>query len=225
MILRASKPETILIDGDAGKIECVFESVPGANSFAVVCHPHPLYGGTMDNKVVHTVCRALHRLGVSTVRFNFRGVGQSLGEHDEGRGETDDAVTVIDWAAEKMKSVGGSEAVTENLWLAGFSFGAWIAVRAAAQRSCRQLITVAPPVQRFAIRDEPQPQCPWLIVQGSADELVDSNAVVAWINELQPGPELVLLPDVDHFFHGELSRLRDTLVSNLVEQSVDATVT
>ncbi len=213
------------MDGGAGKIECVVEAVPGAEGkrYAVVCHPHPLFGGTMDNKVVHTLSRALHRLGVSTVRFNFRGVGQSTGEHDKGIGETDDAVTVVDWAKERFRNdAANSDAAADNLWLAGFSFGAWIAVRTAHQRACRQLVTIAPPVRRFAIREEQQPDCPWLIVQGMADELVDSDAVVEWVNELQPGPELVLLPDVDHFFHGALTQLRDTLTANLSSQPVHA---
>ncbi|NNF52227.1 MAG: alpha/beta hydrolase [Gammaproteobacteria bacterium] len=219
MALRAGKPEKIFLNGEAGRIECVLEEVadPSANkgSVAVVCHPHPLFGGTMDNKVVHTLSRAFHRLGVSTLRFNFRGVGDSDGEHDEGRGETDDAVAVADWAMQRFGGSVTQEATAKRLWLAGFSFGAWIAVRAAARRRCAQLVTIAPPVQRFAIRDEAQPDCPWLIVQGSADELVDSDAVLEWVNELGPGPEFVLLPDVDHFFHGALTDLRDTLLANL----------
>ncbi len=212
---RADRSERVLIEGPVGQIECLVEEItgPGGDVVAVICHPHPLFGGSMENKVVHTVSRALHRLGISTVRFNFRGVGQTDGEHDEGRGETDDAVAVIDWAMERFEA--------RQLWLAGFSFGAWIAVRAAARRECSQLITIAPPVQRFAIRDEPQPDCDWLIVQGSADELVNSDAVIEWVNELRPGPALVVLPDVDHLFHGALTELRETLVANLGEEIED----
>ncbi len=216
MSLRADVVERELIEGSAGAIECLVEEVsdgPRAAS-AVICHPHPLFGGSMDNKVVHTLSRALHRLGISTVRFNFRGVGKSAGEHDEGRGETDDALRVTDWLQQRLPA--------EALWLAGFSFGAWIAMRAASARDCQQLITVAPPVQRFAITDEPQPECDWLIVQGAADELVDSAAVVKWVNELQPGPELVVLPEVDHFFHGALTELREILISNLEKKLNDA---
>lgn len=212
MNLRADVVEREIIEGPAGAIECLVEEVSGGSqaASAVICHPHPLFGGSMDNKVVHTLSRALHRLGISTVRFNFRGVGKSAGEHDEGRGETDDALRVIDWLQRRLPA--------ETLWLAGFSFGAWIALRAAAERDCRQLITVAPPVQRFAIMDEPQPGCDWLIVQGDADELVDSAAVVEWVNDLQPGPELVVMPGVDHFFHGALTELRQILVSNLAKK-------
>lgn len=225
MTLRADKPEKVFLDGDAGKIECVVEevSVPGVTAHAVLCHPHPLYGGTMDNKVVHTLGRALHRMGISTVRFNFRGVGQSEGEHDAGIGETDDAIVVADWAQERFGRPGDAESKWGGLWLAGFSFGAWIAVRATARRRCAQLVTVAPPVQRFAIREEAQPECPWLIVQGSADELVDSDAVIDWVNELRPGPEFVLIPGVDHFFHGALTQLRDTLLDNLGDDKQLAT--
>lgn len=175
----------------------------------------------MDNKVVHTVSRALHRLGFSTVRFNFRGVGQSQGEHDEGRGETDDTVRVVEWAADRFVKIARRSDAGAGIWLAGFSFGAWIAMRTALRRPCEQLITVAPPVQRFAIRDEQQPDCPWLIVQGAADELVDSDAVIEWVNELRPGPELVVLPGVDHFFHGALTELRDVLINSLGAEKID----
>lgn len=199
----------VQLDGPAGTIECLVEEVePGASgAVAVVCHPHPLHGGTMNNKVVYTLSRALHQLRISTVRFNFRGVGKSAGEHDEGRGETDDALFVADWAVQHL---GG-----DGLWLGGFSFGAWISLRAAALRRCARLISVAPPVQRFAIIEEPQPDCPWLIVQGSEDELVSCDAVIDWVNQLRPGPELVVLPGADHFFHGALTALRETLVNNL----------
>lgn len=216
MSLRADQVERMLVAGPAGDIECLVEQLgEGARPIsALICHPHPLFGGSLDNKVVHTLSRALHRLGISTVRFNFRGVGKTEGDHDEGRGETDDALAIVDWMHERWPE--------RALWLAGFSFGAWIALRASAARDCAQLITVAPPVQRFAIMDEPQPDCPWLIVQGEADELVDSTAVIEWVNQLQPGPELVMLPEVDHFFHGALSELRETLIGNLASKVNDA---
>lgn len=216
MSRRADIVERKLIAGPAGDIECLVEEVSGSDRSicALVCHPHPLFGGSMDNKVVHTVSRALHRLGINTVRFNFRGVGKSQGEHDEGRGETDDALAVIDWMLGRWPA--------SALWLAGFSFGAWIALRAAGARDCAQLITVAPPVQRFAIKEEPEPDCPWLIVQGDADELVDSAAVIDWVNQLPPGPELVVLPEVDHFFHGALTELRETLIGNLEGKTENA---
>ncbi len=200
----------VVLDGPVGAIECLVEEVATGPSevVGVICHPHPLYGGTMDNKVVHTISRALHHLNISTVRFNFRGVSDSHGTHDDGRGETDDTLFVADWA---VRQLGG-----RKLWLAGFSFGAWVAMRAAARRTCARLITVAPPVQRFAIMEEPQPECPWLIIQGAADELVNCDAVVEWVNQLLPGPELVVLSDADHFFHGALTVLRETLIENLV---------
>lgn len=217
MSLRADRVERLIVPGPAGDIECLVEALSedALSISALVCHPHPLFGGSMDNKVVHTLSRALHRLGISTVRFNFRGVGKSAGEHDEGRGETDDALAIIDWMRKRWPD--------RELWLAGFSFGAWIALRASGASDCAQLITVAPPVQRFAIMDEPQPDCAWLIVQGDADELVDSKAVVEWVNQLNPGPELVVLPEVDHFFHGALSELRETLIRNLANRVSDAT--
>ncbi len=137
--------------------------------FGVVCHPHPLGGGTLDNKVVHTVARTMQELGLPALRFNFRGVGASAGTFDDGIGETDDAQAVIDWGRERWPQAA--------LWLAGFSFGAYVALRVSERRRPQRLITVAPPVQRFQLAALRVPDCPWLIVQGDADEIVDCGAV------------------------------------------------
>ena len=197
--------ERLSIEGPAGALEAVLEN-PGATgtSYAVVCHPHPLYGGTMDNKVVTTVARALHDAGMPTLRFNFRGVGASAGVFDRGNGETADADAVASWGAERWPG--------RALVIAGFSFGAYVALRLAQRRPALQLITVAPAMQLLDEAAMAVPRCPWLVVQGDADDVVDPAAVTAWVNGREPKPRLVVLPGAGHFFHGRLHELRDIVV-------------
>jgi uncharacterized protein len=196
--------EHVSIAGQAGALEAIAED-PGVQgpSYGVICHPHPLYGGTMDNKVVTTVARALQETGIPTLRFNFRGVGASAGEFDQGVGETADADAVAAWGAERWPG--------RSLVIAGFSFGGYVALRLAQQRLPRCLITIAPAVQGFAASTA-VPHCPWLVVQGDADEVVDPSSVIDWVNTLDPKPRLVVLPGVGHFFHGRLRELRDAVI-------------
>jgi alpha/beta superfamily hydrolase len=199
-----------MIAGPTGDLEALLEEpeMNRVDEFAVVCHPHPLYQGTMTNKVVHTLARAFQELGMATVRFNFRGVGQSAGVYDEGDGETEDCLAVVDWARKRWPNARPS--------LGGFSFGAWIAIKAASRiEDLVQLVTIAPPVHRVELPQGKLPSYPWLIVQGSDDELVDCDGVVEWVNSMAPGPELVVLEGVDHFFHGRLNDLKSTLLHNL----------
>ncbi len=190
---------TRLIPGPVGDLEVILEAPAEPRGLAVICHPHPLYQGTMLNKVVHTLARAWIGLGCAAVRFNFRGVGQSGGQYDEGDGETQDALAVLQWARQQQP--------TGPWFLGGFSFGAMIAYRAAQQIQPTGLVTVAPAVDRLGAAG-PQPQCPWLVVHGDADELVPIEGVMTWLNELEPGPELAVLADAEHFFHGRLVELR-----------------
>ncbi len=157
----------------------------------------------MHNKVAHTLARAFSRMGLLTLRFNFRGTEKSAGTYDGGIGEFDDALAALEWIRDRQP--------TGPLWLGGFSFGAAIAVRAAVATDVDGLVSVAPAVYRFAGNLEGQPRCPWLIVQGDEDELVDVDETIAWINALEPGPELVVVPGAEHFFHGRLSDLRDVV--------------
>ena len=208
---RPPEKEALTLKGPAGRIEGLLE-VPSESSkacIAVLCHPHPLHEGTMLNKVVHTLARAMNDLGIPALRFNFRGVGSSEGDYADGQGETDDALAVIDWAMQRYPGA--------RLWLGGFSFGALVSYRAALETEPDQLISIAPAVAGFRGRLTGQPRCRWLIVQGGADEVVSCDEVVAWVNKLTPGPELVILPEVTHFFHGNLVLLRDTLVANLAQ--------
>jgi alpha/beta superfamily hydrolase len=209
---RAPRPrsEPFSIPGPAGPIEALVEDPGGAPSaVGVVCHPHPLYHGTMNNKVVHTVARAMNRLGSPAVRFNFRGVGESAGAWDEGRGETDDLLAVAAWARGRWQGA--------LLWLAGFSFGAFVVLRAAGSLAPAALVTVAPPVRRFPIAELPVPAVRWLVVQGEADELTDFREVRDWARSASPQPELALLPDTSHFFHGKLGELQ-AVVTRFLEQ-------
>lgn len=203
----APKAMKMYIDGPTGRLEAILETPGNVEpcGAAVVCHPHPQHGGTMHNKVVHTIARAFVRAGFSALRFNFRGTEQSDGEYDSGEGEVDDARAALAWMQASHPDL--------PLWLAGFSFGAAIAVRAAAGFHLHGLISVAPAVGRFVGALEQQPDCPWLIVQGDADELVDVDTTIAWINEIEPGPELLVLPGVEHFFHGKLNELRDAVMA------------
>ncbi len=208
MTASASRPhlEKLSLSGPAGNLEGLLETPEGADRsrIAVVCHPHPVYGGTMTNKVVHMLAKACNELGVPAIRFNYRGVGASDGKFDDGRGETLDTLAVIEWAQ--------AHAPGAELWLAGFSFGGAIALKAAAQVSPARIVTVAPAIGRVDVSRVPAPQCPWLLVQGEQDELVNAQDVQAWAMALSPPPEIVLLPGGDHFFHGRLNELRDAVV-------------
>ena len=202
---RPPSPQPVTIDGPAGPLEALVEVPAGfaGGDCAVVCHPHPLYGGTMHNKVVHTTARALQELGFATVRFNFRGVGASAGSFDDGRGETDDALAVCDEALVRFSGA--------RLTLAGFSFGSFVAYRAAALRGAVRLYTIAPPIGRFDFTQHPAPQMPWIVIQGDRDELVDYARVVEWAGRAVPPPAVVILEGAEHFFHGRLRELNEAV--------------
>ena len=210
---KAPQSQEFFIDGPVGRLEAVLgqpaESVPVGS--VVVLHPHPQHGGTLHNKVAHTLARAFVRLGFASLRFNFRGTEQSEGNYDNGEGELDDAVAAIDWMRARDGAV--------PLWIAGFSFGAAIGVRAAVDRTVDGLISVAPAVSRFATGLRAQPECPWLLVQGDQDELVDVADTIEWINKLDPGPELLIVRGAEHFFHGRLIELRE-VVTEFVQESI-----
>ena len=158
------------------------------------------------------LAKACNGVGAVAVRFNFRGVGRSAGKYGEGDGETDDAVAVANWALAQWP---GAE-----LWLAGFSFGGAVAIRAAARTPARRLITVAPAIRRVPVDVTQVPTCPWLVVQGDRDELVDAQDLQQWLAALPVRPELALLSDVDHFFHGRLNDLRDVVVKWVTDEAV-----
>lgn len=207
MTRRAPHVEPLSMPGPAGSLEAVLEEprAPGC-ALAVVCHPHPLHGGTMHNKVVHTLARSFGQLGARSLRFNFRGVGASEGEHAHGDGEVEDARAAARWLDERFPG--------RPLYLAGFSFGAAVALRAAAGLDCAGLVTVAPPVARLP---EPfvRPDCGWLVIQGDADEIVPAAEVERFVEALADPPRLELVPGAGHFFHGRLPELAHVVETEL----------
>lgn len=202
--------EALTLTGPAGRIEALLETPReyDGRAVAVLCHPHPQFQGTMLNKVVHTMGRAANDLGAPALRFNFRGVGASDGEYAHGQGEADDTLAVIDWARDRYSGAA--------VWLCGFSFGAMVACRAALTAKPDWLVSIAPPAQRMAgLLDGREPEGRWLVIQGDADAVVHCESVVNWVESLERQPELVILPGVEHFFHGRLTLLRQTLVERL----------
>ena len=200
--------QKLTLTGPSGAIEAV--AAGGSTSpqrIAVICHPHSLHGGSMDNKVVTSVERCLRDLGAATLRFNFRGVGGSAGSFDHGQGEGEDLAAVVAQARAWAGDV--------PLWLAGFSFGSYVAARMADALAAELLISVAPPVGRFAFGGFKRPSCRWIVVQGDADEVVDPSEVFAWVEQLQPPVELIHFAKTGHFFHGKVVELRQRLTDQI----------
>ena len=200
----------LTLSGPAGKIEARVIP-PAAESrypaVAVICHPHPLHGGNLDNKVTATLAKTLSALGVPVVRFNFRGVGTSCGEFASGIGETEDLLAVVRQAQELYPG--------RALWLAGFSFGAYVALRASQIIAVDRLITVAPPVNLYEVGDLTPPTCPWLLIHGIDDEVVPYKAVLKWATRLYPAPQTVYLNGVGHYFHGKLNLLQTIITDSI----------
>jgi len=205
-----SQTEKIQLQGAAGAIaalrDAAAEGVP-ARGVAVIAHPHPLFGGTMDNKVVQTLARAFVACGWAAVRFNFRGVGGTEGVHDEGRGERDDMLQVIEELAPEGP-----------LAIAGFSFGAFVASRAAeqlwARRDIRQLVLVGTAAARFSVATLPaEAHERTLVVHGEQDDTVPLAAVMDWARP-QSLP-VTVVPGGGHFFHGQLPLLKNLVARHL----------
>jgi uncharacterized protein len=210
-----SRTEALTLAGPVGALETRLEMPDGdavPSVFGVVCHPHPLFGGTMDNKVTHTLARSMLECGAPTFRFNFRGVGASGGSFDNGRGETCDLGVVV--------AEGRRRYPAAALWLGGFSFGAFVALRGAQDLAPVKLVAVAPPVARFELGPAAHPDCDWLLVQGDADEVVPADAVLAWAAQ-QPQtppsrpPQVHLISGAGHFFHGKLHELKPLVLDFL----------
>jgi len=200
------------LTGPAGRLECIADApAPDAAraATAVLCHPHPQHGGTMRNKVVTIMERALRESGLATVRFNTRGTGDSAGSFDDGTGELDDLLAVVEWVRRTRPD--------DDVWLGGFSFGAWVTLRATQDVPVRMLITIAPPVERYGFAELMPPNCPWLVVQGDEDEVVSPEAVFEWVENLDKQPDLVVMDGSGHFFHRRLMDLRG-LIKNAVHK-------
>jgi Predicted hydrolase of the alpha/beta superfamily len=203
----SSGSATAMLDGPVGPLEVAVDlpgpgDAPARPVVAIVCHPLSTEGGSMHNKVVTMTARALRELGITVVRFDFRGVGASAGRFDHGNGEQDDLRVVAAWVRGQRPG--------DALWLAGFSFGAYVSLRACASIGPQALISIAPPVGRWDFSGV-QPPAHWLVVQGEQDEIVDPQAVYDWLAERRTPPLLVRMPDTSHFFHRKLIDLRGAI--------------
>ena len=201
-----SSTEKRLIAGAAGQIECAIDGPAegvAPRGMALICHPNPSQGGTMDNKVVQTLARAFVQLGYRAVRFNFRGIGASAGAWDEGRGEIDDAMAVL--AAVREPG--------ETLVLAGFSFGGFIASQTALRlpdhQKPQRMALVGPATSRFDTAAVPADT---LVIHGETDDVVPLAAVLDWARP-QSLP-VIVVPGVGHFFHGQLPLLKNLILRN-----------
>lgn len=209
-----SATRTELLAGPVGAIDVAIDwPVATARGVAVVAHPHPLYGGTRDNKVVQTLARALLAAGYAVWRPNFRGVGASAGEHDHGAGETDDLMAVIAAARADPRL---SDAARSQLALAGFSFGSFVLSRVVSrlptsERVALPLVLVGVAAQRFAVEEVPPGT---LVIHGETDDVVPLAAVFNWARP-QNLP-VVVLPGADHFFHRRLTLLKRLVLAHLL---------
>jgi alpha/beta superfamily hydrolase len=202
------------IQGPAGALEIARDAPVGASrGVAVIAHPHPLFGGTMDNKVVQTLARAFVQCGWTAVRFNFRGVGGSAGSHDEGRGELDDFLAVVQHVAPP-----GERESESTLALAGFSFGAFVTTHAFERlnstRNIEKLVLVGTSVSRApAAPIDKAAHLKTLVLHGEQDDTVLLSAVMDWARP-QALP-VTVVPGVGHFFHGQLTLLKNLVVRHL----------
>ncbi len=184
------------VAGPTGRLEVAFNVPEGSlRGIALIAHPHPLQGGTLDNKVVQTLAKTFAALGYAAVRFNFRGVGQSVGQFDDGIGETDDALAAL--AAAKLEF--GELPVA----LAGFSFGSYVQTRVAHAITAERLVLIGPAVKRFPV-EALAPDT--IVIHGEEDDVVALADVLAWARPQQL--PIVVFPGCGHFFHGRLPQLQ-----------------
>lgn len=202
----------VLIDGPVGQLEALYLDLPDATGLALICHPNPIQGGTMLNKVVSTLQRTGRDAGLITLRFNYRGVGASAGTSEAGAGEIEDGQAVARWFLEKHPDL--------PLTLFGFSFGGFVAASLAGRleatgQNLSHLFMVAPAVMRLN-EQNPLPQnCPLTVIQPETDEVVDPQLVYDWSAALPRPHELLKVAECGHFFHGKLTDLKDLVMPRL----------
>lgn len=198
----------ILLKGIVGDIETLISRpkvLTASSPIVVISHPHPLYGGSMTNKVVHIIAKSFSELDAITVRFNFRGVGKSQGKYEAGIGEAEDLQVLVNqlkqWRPEAP------------IWLAGFSFGAYVTVRAQSVVNAEKLLLVAPPVSMYPFAELKEIAVPWIVIQGGEDEVIDAAAVKDWISNRVLAPQLIWMDNAGHFFHGKLNEVKALLLN------------
>lgn len=202
----------LLLDGPCGALEALYLDNPEARGMALICHPHPLHAGSMLNKVVSTLQRTARDAGYATLRFNFRGVGQSVGEHAHGEGEIDDAEAAARWLLAQYPAL--------PLTLMGFSFGSCVAAclggRLEGQGvAVERLFMLAPPVQRFSVDGRLPERAALTVIQPEDDEVVTPGAVYEWSAQLARPHELLKVAECGHFFHGKLNELKALVLPRL----------
>ena len=193
---------SLFLPGQAGRLEAMLWTPASANPdlVALVCHPHPLFGGTMHNKVVFQAAKALHRRGIPALRFNFRGAGQSEGEHDKGRGEQDDVRTALDFLAAEFPG--------RPILLAGFSFGSWVGLAVGCEdESVSDLIGLGIPVNSVSLSYLRECHKPKLFIQGGSDQFGSQENVNELFDGLPEPKKLVVVEQADHFFTGKLDQM------------------
>jgi len=217
-----SAAKEISIVGPVGRLEAIVAMPKGFAAPLGVCvvgHPHPLFGGAMSNKVVYTLAASALKAGLIALRFNFRGVGRSQGLFDESRGETDDALAAIAWLRERAPGL--------PLVLAGFSFGAYVTLKAAATVHPVAQISVGIPFGRYVDGGAPPPHpgCPWLAVHSVDDEIVAYTDTIPVLKHYDPPPQIETFEGAGHFFHGRLTELQAVVQAFLGKQGFAAPVT
>ena len=212
--------QRIHLHGPAGVLQAIAAAPKDAGNesgiVTIVCHPHSLMGGTMDNKVVHTVARARRDCGHRTVRFNFRSVAGSEGEFAHGIGESDDLLAVIDWVRQVRPQ--------DRIWLAGFSFGAYVAARTCARAVERgdpvdHLLLIAPAVVNYDFDNLLTFPVPLELIYGDADEVVDPQEIQRWFDRVQSGKSVFCMTEAGHFFHGRLTELKEVVQRHRLSES------
>ena len=201
-----------LIDGPCGQLEAMFLEVPDARGVALICHPNPVQGGSMLNKVVSTLQRTARDAGLATLRFNYRGVGASAGTHDMASGEIDDAEAVARWLRTQYPHL--------PLTLLGFSFGGFVAASLGGRLENQgvelvQLFMVAPAVTRLTADTQLPQQCPLTLIQPEDDEVISPQAVYDWSAAQERPHELLKVAECGHFFHGKLTDLKALVLPRL----------
>jgi alpha/beta superfamily hydrolase len=201
-----------MLDGPAGPLEALLQEREGASHAitAVVCHPHPLYGGTMHNKVAHRVASALFSLDVAVLRFNFRGVGKSAGTYDQGQGELEDARCALRELERRFPN--------SRRWCAGFSFGSWVASRlAASEPSIERLLMIAPGVHTQTFEEMLTLTTPKVIVQGMGDEICRPENLLRVYPTWSEPKRLIEIAEASHFFDKQLAELGEAVVEGMGE--------
>ncbi|HLD66445.1 MAG TPA: alpha/beta fold hydrolase [Pseudomonas sp.] len=202
----------LLLEGPCGALEALYQELPAARGLALLCHPNPVQGGTMLNKVISTLQRTARDAGLATLRFNYRGVGASAGAHDMASGEVDDAEAAATWLRAQHPGL--------PLTLLGFSFGGFVAAALAGRLEAQgveleRLVLVAPAVARLDAGVALAQRCPLTLIQPEADEVIDPSTVFAWSAALGRAHELLKVAECGHFFHGKLGDLKALVSTRL----------